>query len=47
VKGWKKICQDSISLLLEWLPSKTQTTINVGKDEKKKEPSCTFGGNVN
>jgi hypothetical protein len=34
-------------LLLDWLPSKTKTTTNVGKDVGKKEPSYTDGGNVN
>jgi hypothetical protein len=39
--------QDPISLLLQWLPSRTQTTTNVGEDVRIKEPSCTAGGNVN
>jgi hypothetical protein len=33
--------------LLEWLSSRTQTTINVGEDVEKKEPSYTAGRNVN
>jgi hypothetical protein len=35
------------SLLFQWLPSRTQTTTNVGEDVGKKEPSYTAGGNVN
>jgi hypothetical protein len=38
---------DSTLLLLERLPSKTQTTTNVGEDNGKKEISYTAGGNVN
>jgi hypothetical protein len=37
----------STSLMLEWLPSRTQTTTDVGEDVWKKEPSYTAGGNVN
>jgi hypothetical protein len=33
--------------MLEWSPSRTQTTTNVGKDVGKKEPSYTADGNVN
>jgi hypothetical protein len=33
---------DSSSLLLEWLPSRTQTTKDVGEDMEKKEPSYTL-----
>jgi hypothetical protein len=29
------------------LPSRTQTTTNVGKDMGKMEPSYTTGGNIN
>jgi hypothetical protein len=29
------------------LPSRTQTTANVGEDVEKKKPSYTAGGNVN
>jgi hypothetical protein len=29
------------------LPSRTQTTTNVGEDVGKKEPSYTAGGDVN
>jgi hypothetical protein len=32
--------------LLEWLASRTQTTINFGKVVGKKKPSCTPGRNV-
>jgi hypothetical protein len=32
---------------LEWLPSLTQTTTNVGKDVGEKVPSYTVGWNVN
>jgi hypothetical protein len=32
--------------MLEWLPSRTQTT-NVVKDVGKKEPSYIAGGNAN
>jgi hypothetical protein len=35
------------TFLLEWLPSKAQTTTNVSKDVEKKESSYTAGGNVN
>jgi hypothetical protein len=42
-----KITLDFTSLLLEWLPSRTQITTNVDKDVKKKEPSYTVGGNIN
>jgi len=38
---------DITSHLLEWLLSKTQKILSVGKDVEKKEPSCTIGGNVN
>jgi hypothetical protein len=37
----------STLLLLEWLPSRTQTTTNIGEDVEKKELSYTQGGNVN
>jgi hypothetical protein len=37
----------SHSLLLEWLPSRTLETTNVGEDVGKKEPSYIAGGNVN
>jgi hypothetical protein len=40
-----KTTLSSTSLLLE-LPSRTPQTANVGKDEGKKEPSYTAGGNV-
>jgi hypothetical protein len=43
----KTTLKDSISFLLEWLPSRTQTATNVGKDVGKKEPSYTAGKNVN
>jgi hypothetical protein len=33
--------------LLEYLPSRTPPTKNVGEDAGKKEPSYTAGGNVN
>jgi hypothetical protein len=36
-----------ISLLSEWLPSRIQTKINVGKEVGKKEPSYPTGGKVN
>jgi hypothetical protein len=36
-----------MSLLLEWLSSRTPTTTNAGEDVGKKEPSYTVGGNVN
>jgi hypothetical protein len=36
-----------MSLLLEWLPSRRQTTTNIGKDVGRKESLCTAGGNVN
>jgi hypothetical protein len=36
-----------MSLLLEWLSSRTQTAANVGEAVKKKEPLYTAGGNVN
>jgi hypothetical protein len=39
--------QDSTSLLLEWLSSRTPPTTNVGMDMRKKEPSYTVGENVN
>jgi hypothetical protein len=39
--------KDSTSLLLEWLPSRTQTTTNAGKDVGKKEPSHIVGEDVN
>jgi hypothetical protein len=47
-KSWlkKEKENDSTSLLLEWLPSRTQTTTNVDEDVGKKEPSYTAGGNV-
>jgi hypothetical protein len=32
---------------VKWLPSRTQTTTNVGEDVGTKEPSYTAGGNVN
>jgi hypothetical protein len=32
---------------LEWLPSRTQTTTNVGQDVEKRKPLYTAGGNVN
>jgi hypothetical protein len=35
------------SLLLEWLPSRTQTTRYVGQDVGKKETSHTAGRDVN
>jgi hypothetical protein len=35
------------SLLLEWLPSRTQTVINDDEDMRKKESSYIAGGNVN
>jgi hypothetical protein len=38
---------ESISLLFEWLSSRTQTTTNFGKDIGKKEPSCTTSEKVN
>jgi hypothetical protein len=38
---------DSTSLLLEWPPSRTQPTTNVGEDVEKMEPSYTAGRNVN
>ena len=31
---------------LEQLPSKSQQITSVGEHEKKKEPSCPVGGNV-
>jgi hypothetical protein len=34
------------SLLLEWLPSRTLATTNVGEDVGKKESSYTAGGNI-
>jgi hypothetical protein len=34
-------------LLLEWLPSRTQTTANAGKDIGIKELSYTASGNIN
>ena len=33
--------------LSEWLKSTTQETPSVDENVKKKEPSCTIGGNVN
>ena len=33
--------------LLEWLLSKRQALLSESKDMKKREPLCTFGGNVN
>jgi hypothetical protein len=42
-----KTHSDSTTLLLEWLPSRTQTTRNVVEDVRKKELSHTAGGNVN
>jgi hypothetical protein len=33
--------------LLEWLPSRKQTTTNVAEDAGEKEPSYTAVGNVN
>jgi hypothetical protein len=36
--------EDSTSLLLEWLPSRTQTTTNVGKDVGKKKPDMLLLG---
>jgi hypothetical protein len=42
-----KITLDSTSLLLEWLPLRTETITNVGEDVEKKELSCTVGGKVN
>jgi hypothetical protein len=33
--------------LLEWLPSRTQTTTNVGEDVGKKKLSYTVGGYIN
>jgi hypothetical protein len=35
------------AFLLEWLPSRTQTTTNVDEGVEKKEPIYTAGGNVN
>jgi hypothetical protein len=34
-------------LLLEWLPSRIQTTTNASEDVGKKESSYTISGNVN
>jgi hypothetical protein len=39
--------QDSSSLLLEWLLSRTQAIANANEDEGKKEHSYTLGGNIN
>jgi hypothetical protein len=41
-----KTMLDSNSLLLEWLPSRTETTTNVGDDIGKKQLSYTTDGNV-
>jgi hypothetical protein len=38
--------KDSTLPLLEWLPSRTQTTTNAGKEVEKKELSYTADGNV-
>jgi hypothetical protein len=42
-----KTMLSSTSPVLEWLPAKTQTIINVGEDIGKKELLYTIGGNVN
>jgi hypothetical protein len=34
----------STSLLLEWLPSRTQTTANIGEEVGKKEPHTLLVG---
>jgi hypothetical protein len=39
--------EDSTSLLLERLSSRTQTTTNVGEYIGEKDPSYAVGGNVN
>jgi hypothetical protein len=36
--------QDYASFLLDWLPSRAQTTTNVGEDVGKKEPSTVLVG---
>jgi hypothetical protein len=41
-----KTTVDSTLLLLEWLPSRIQTTTNGGEDVGEKEPLYTVGGNV-
>jgi hypothetical protein len=41
-----KEMQIKITLRFCLIPSRTPTTTNVGKDERKKEPSYTAGGNV-
>jgi hypothetical protein len=38
--------KDYTSLLFQWLPTRTQTTTNVGEDVGKKELSHATGGNV-
>ena len=38
---------DITSQVLEWLSSKRQKIVSVGKDTEKKEPLYTLGGNVN
>jgi hypothetical protein len=43
----RKTLSDFISLLLEWLPSRTQATTNIGEDVWEKKPLYTAGGNVN
>jgi hypothetical protein len=43
----KRKKKDSNLFLLEWLPPRTQTAINVGEVVGKKEPLYTAGGNVN
>ena len=35
------------SHLLEWLSSKREEIIHIGKDVDKRDPLCTVGGNVN
>jgi hypothetical protein len=39
--------KDFISPQLEWLYSRTVTTINAGADKEKQEPLYTVGGNAN
>jgi hypothetical protein len=46
-QDYTKISSQSFSLHLEWLPLRTQTTTNVGKDVRKEESLSTIGGNVN
>ena len=42
-----KLQWDITSHLSQWPSSKSLQTINAGKGVEKREPFCTFGGNVN